>query len=154
MNLKEGQKAPSFTAKTDGDIEISLSDFKGKNVVLYFYPKDNTPGCTKQACGFNDDLQSFEDNNTVILGVSKDSVKKHDGFKNKYGLGFPLISDEDGALCDAYHVWKEKSMYGKTFMGIERTTFLIDGEGTIQKIWSKVKVKDHIPAVLDAVKAL
>ncbi len=154
MKLQEGQKAPEFTAKINDDKEISLRDYAGKNVILYFYPKDNTPGCTKQACGFNEELSSFEELNTIILGVSKDSLKKHKNFKEKYSLGFPLIADEDGELCETYKVWKEKSMYGKTFMGIERTTFLIDTEGTIKKIWPKVKVKDHITEVLEAVKAL
>lgn len=146
-DLNIGDQAPEFTLPTDGDGEVSLSDFKGKKLVLYFYPKDNTPGCTKQACGFNEALKSFENLNAAIVGISKDSVKKHDNFKNKYNLSFPLASDENGDVCERYGVWKEKSMYGKKFMGIERTTFLIDENGKIAKIWRKVKVKDHIEDV-------
>jgi peroxiredoxin Q/BCP len=152
MTLETGNKAPDFTAKIDGDADITLSDLRGQNVILYFYPKDNTPGCTKEACAFRDNLPDFDRADAVVLGVSRDSVKKHDNFKAKYELPFNLISDEDGSICEAYGTWVEKSMYGKKFMGIERATFLIDKTGTIKKIWRKVKVKQHVEDVLEAVK--
>lgn len=145
--LKVGDKAPDFTLPTDGDGQITLSDLKGQKIVIYFYPKDNTPGCTTESCEFNDALPDFEGLNAQIIGISKDSVKKHDNFKAKYGFKFPLASDEDGEVCEAYGVWKEKSMYGKTFLGIERTTFLIDEDGKIAHIWRKVKVKGHVEEV-------
>lgn len=148
--LNIGDTAPDFNHPIDTGDTISLADFSGKKLVLYFYPKDNTPGCTKQACAFRDEMSAFKDLGVAIVGVSKDSIKKHQNFKIKHDLNFPLISDENGALCDAYGVWKEKSMYGKTFMGIERTTFLIDENGKIAQIWRKVKVKEHIAAVKDA----
>lgn len=154
MSLATGKKAPDFTLPTDGNGTISLEDLKGKTVVLYFYPKDDTSGCTKQACGFNDNLSGFNAVDAEIIGVSKDSVKKHDKFKEKYGLQFPLASDEEGEVCEKYGVWVEKSMYGRKYMGIERTTFLIDGNGVIQHIWNKVKVPGHIEDVMDAVKNL
>jgi len=147
--LQTGDQAPDFTAQGNGGTDISLSDHKGKTTILYFYPKDNTPGCTAQACAFRDILSDLQDINAHVIGVSKDSVKKHDNFIAKYDLNFPLISDEDGTLCDAYGVWKEKSMYGKTFMGIERTTFVIDENGIIRNIWRKVKVKSHITEITE-----
>ena len=125
-NLEAGHKAPSFEAICDGNTHIKLADFKGKKVVLFFYPKDNTSGCTKEACGFRDLEKEFADKNTVILGISKDSVKSHNNFKEKFDLPFLLISDESTKICQDYGVWKEKSMYGRKYMGIERTTFLID----------------------------
>lgn len=143
MTLKIGDTAPDFTAATDGQGQLTLSDLQGEYVVLYFYPKDDTPGCTKEACAFRDDLSDFNKLNAKIIGVSKDTPAKHDKFKSKYDLPFPLVSDEDGKICDAYGTWVEKSMYGRKYMGIERATFLIDPKGKISEIWRKVKVKNH-----------
>lgn len=154
MTIEVGQTAPDFTLPTDGNGELSLKNLKGKKVVLYFYPKDSTPGCTTQAKGFRDEMAAFEAANCMVVGVSKDSIKRHDNFKAKQELNFPLVSDEAGELCEAYGVWQEKKLYGKVFMGIVRTTFLIDENGIIQKIWPKVKVSGHIEEVLEAVKAL
>ncbi|MEH6754739.1 MAG: thioredoxin-dependent thiol peroxidase [Alphaproteobacteria bacterium] len=154
MNVNEGDKAPEFTMPTDGGGSVSLKDMKGKAVVLYFYPKDSTPGCTKEACGFRDLMPDFSKVDAEIIGVSRDSVKRHDNFKAKYELPFLLASDEDGKVCESYGVWVEKSMYGKKFMGIERATFLIDGKGKVQKVWRKVKVAGHVEDVFEAVKAL
>jgi peroxiredoxin Q/BCP len=152
--LAVGDKAPDFSLPADGNKTVSLAGLKGKNVVLYFYPKDDTPGCTVEAKDFRDHIKEFEKLGAVILGASKDSVKSHEKFKEKFCLPFPLLSDESGEMCGAYGVWVEKSMYGKTYMGIERTTFLIDKTGTIKNIWRKVKVESHVKEVLDAVKAL
>ena len=152
--LAIGDKAPDFTLPGDGGQNIKLSDYKGKNVVLYFYPKDDTPGCTKEACGFRDQISDFEGLDAVVIGASKDSVKRHDKFKDKYDLNFPLVSDEDGTLCEDYGVWVEKNMYGRKYMGIERATYLIDGQGIIRQIWRKVKVKEHVQEVHEALKAL
>lgn len=154
MALNEGDAAPDFTLPTDGGETITLSSFKGKNVVLYFYPKDDTPGCTTEAKEFTADVGAFEAANTVILGASPDPVKKHDKFKAKHELGITLVSDEELGMLEAYGVWVEKSMYGKKYMGVERSTFLIDAEGKIAKIWRKVKVKGHVEAVLEEAKAL
>lgn len=152
--LEIGEKAPNFTLPRDGGGDISLSDFAGKSVVLYFYPKDDTPGCTKEAIGFTADLPEFKAANTVIIGVSKDSVTKHDKFIAKHDLGVILVSDENGTTCEDYGVWVEKSMYGKKYMGIERSTFLIKADGTLAQIWHKVKVPGHVEAVLEAAKNL
>jgi peroxiredoxin Q/BCP len=152
MTLKSGDKAPSFTMPVDDDSNISLSDFAGQNLILYFYPKDDTPGCTTEACDFSENLSQFNTLDTAVIGVSKDSVAKHKKFKTKHNLNFPLASDEHTSVCEDYGVWTEKSMYGKTYMGIERTTFLIDGTGVIQHVWPKVKVKGHIEDVLDHIK--
>ena len=149
-----GDKAPNFTAATDSGGEVSLKDFAGRKVVLYFYPKDDTPGCTKEACGFRDALPDFTGADAVILGVSKDSPAKHDKFKAKYELPFTLVSDEDGKICEAYGTWVEKSMYGRKYMGIDRATFLIDEKGQIREIWRKVKVPGHVEKVLTAAAAL
>lgn len=154
MSVNEGDKAPAFSMPTDGGGTISLKDLKGKNVVLYFYPKDSTPGCTKEACGFRDLMPDFSKVDAEIIGVSKDSIKRHDNFKAKYELPFLLASDENDDVCERYGVWVEKSMYGKKFMGIERATFLIDGKGKVRKVWRKVKVPGHVEDVLEAVKAL
>lgn len=154
MTLEVGTKAPDFKLPTDHAGELSLSDLKGKKVVLYFYPKDSTPGCTTQAQGFRDLKEDFAAENCVVVGASKDTVKRHDNFVTKQELNFPLVSDAESDLCETYGIWQEKKMYGKTFMGIVRTTFLIDEEGVIQKVWPKVKVKGHVEEVLDAVKAL
>lgn len=148
--LAEGDKAPDFKLQDDQGKEVSLKDFKGKNVVLYFYPKDDTPGCTTEACGFRDDQKKFKSKNAVILGVSADTVACHGKFRDKFNLSFPLLSDPDKNTIKAYGVWKEKSMYGKKYMGIERTTFVIDGNGRIAKIFPKVKVTGHIEDVLSA----
>lgn len=146
--IEVGEKAPSFTLPTDGNGSITLSELRGKKVVIYFYPKDNTPGCTQESKDFRDAVEAFTSANTTIIGMSKDSVASHDKFKTKYDLPFLLASDESGDILEAYGVWKEKSMYGKKFMGIERTTVLIDESGTITKIWPKVKVNGHVDEVL------
>ncbi len=152
--LSEGQKAPDFSLPATGGKTITLSEFVGKQaVVLYFYPKDNTPGCTKEACFFRDVQGEFESAGAVILGVSTDGIKSHENFAAKYNLLFPLLSDEDKSVTTAYGVFKEKSMYGKTFLGVERTTFAIDKQGIVRKIWPKVKVEGHIDEVLDFVKS-
>jgi thioredoxin-dependent peroxiredoxin len=152
--LKEGQKAPSFSSIDQNGNTIALKDYKGKNVVLYFYPKDDTPGCTKQACNFRDELPSFKNLDAVILGVSADSSKSHKQFSGKYNLPFTLVADEDKKLIEDYGVWKQKSMFGKKYMGIERTTFIIDREGVIRKIFPKVKVNKHNREVMDVLKEL
>ena len=154
MSLAVGDKAPDFTLPTDGGGTVSVKGLKGKKVVLYFYPKDDTPGCTKEACAFRDSLPDFSKVKAVIVGISKDSVASHDKFKTKFKLPFPLASDEDGKVCEAYGAWVEKSMYGKKYMGIERATFLIDEKGIIRNIWRKVKVEDHAEDVLKAANAL
>lgn len=155
MSLDVGDKAPDFTMPTDGGGEVSLAKLKGKPVVLYFYPRDDTPGCTKEACGFRDALPDFSGAGGVeIVGVSRDTVAKHDKFKAKYDLPFTLGSDESGAVTEAYGVWVEKNMYGKKSMGIERSTFLIDGDGVIRGVWRKVKVPGHVEEVLEAAKGL
>ncbi len=154
MTTETGKPAPDFSMPTDGGGQVSLSGLKGKNVILYFYPKDDTPGCTKEACGFRDNLAAFEGAEAVVIGVSKDSVAKHDKFKAKYDLPFSLASDEDGKVCEAYGTWVEKSMYGKKYMGIDRATFLIDGKGVLRQEWRKVKVPGHVEAVLEAAKGL
>lgn len=154
MSVDVGDKAPAFTLPTDGGGEVSLDDFKGKPVVLYFYPKDDTSGCTAEACAFRDALPDFSSVKAEIIGISRDPVKKHDQFKEKYALNFPLASDEEGKTCEAYGTWVEKSMYGRKYMGIERSTFLIDGKGVIRNVWRKVKVPGHAEEVLKAAKAL
>jgi thioredoxin-dependent peroxiredoxin len=154
MSLAVGDKAPDFTLPTDGGGEVSLKALKGKTVVLYFYPRDDTPGCTTEACAFRDQLPDFSKVKAVIIGVSKDSVASHDKFKSKFKLPFPLASDADGKVCEAYGAWGEKSMYGKKYMGIERSTFLIDANGVVRNIWRKVKVDGHAAEVLKAAGAL
>jgi peroxiredoxin Q/BCP len=149
-----GDKAPAFNGVTDGGGGLSLKDLKGKKVVLYFYPKDATPGCTTEAQGFRDALDDFAKLGAGIVGVSKDSVKRHDNFKAKHELPFALISDEDGAICEAYDVWQEKKNYGKTYMGIVRTTFLIDEKGKVAEVWRNLRVKGHVDKVLEAAKVL
>ncbi|MHB2025358.1 MAG: peroxiredoxin [Elusimicrobiota bacterium] len=145
--IQEGDRAPVFDAVDDSGHRRVLSDYKGKTLVLYFYPKDNTSGCTAQACDFRDGLKHFEKKDAAILGVSPDSVRSHEGFKLKYHLPFPLLADEDKAVCRAYGVWKEKSMYGRKYMGVERSTFLIGPEGRILKIWRKVSVTGHVAEI-------
>ncbi len=154
MTVSIGDDAPNFAAPTDGDGKLDLTALKGRKVVLYFYPKDDTSGCTKEACGFRDALPDFSKIDAEILGVSKDSVKSHDKFKAKYDLPFSLVSDEDGSICEKYGVWVEKSMYGKKYMGIERSTFLIDENGVVQGAWRKVKVPGHVETVLKTAQEL
>jgi peroxiredoxin len=142
------------TCATDGGGKLKLSELRGKPVVLYFYPKDDTPGCTTEACGFRDSAAAFKKLKAQVIGVSKDSVARHDKFKAKYQLDFPLVSDEDGKICEKYGTWIEKSLYGRKYMGIDRATFLIDKDGVVAKIWRKVKVKGHVDEVAEALKAL
>jgi len=141
--VNEGEEAPDFTLQADDEREVSLSDYRGKRIVLYFYPKDGTPGCTREATEFRDLMKEFEKEDIVILGVSKDSVKSHQKFKQKHDLPFTLLSDPEGKVLDLYGVWKKKSLYGRTFMGTERTTFLIDEKGIVTKVYRKVKAKGH-----------
>ncbi|WP_193142207.1 thioredoxin-dependent thiol peroxidase [Meridianimarinicoccus sp. MJW13] len=152
--IETGQTAPEFTLPQDGGEDVTLSKLRPKTVVLYFYPRDDTSGCTKQAIGFTEKLADFDAAGAVVLGVSKDTVAKHGKFRTKHDLGVHLLSDAESDVCEQYGVWVEKSMYGRTYMGIERATFLIDGTGTVQQIWRKVKVPGHVEAVLDAVRAL
>jgi len=154
MTLTKGDQAPAFTLPADGGETLSLADFKGKTLVLYFYPKDMTPGCTIEANDFTALADEFKKAGAVVIGASKDSPERHDRFCEKHGLKVRLVSDAAGTLCDACGVWKQKSLYGRTFMGIERTTFLIDGKGKVREIWRKVKVKGHAAEVLEAAKAL
>ena len=148
-----GQSAPDFTLPTNGGGTFTLSE-QSKAVVLYFYPKDDTPGCTKEAIAFTEHLAEFEAAGTIVVGASKDTAAKHDKFIAKHDLAVTLVSDAEGTMCEDYGVWVEKNMYGKTYMGIERATFLIDATGVVRQIWRKVKVPGHVEAVLDAVKAL
>ncbi len=152
--LNPSDIAPDFTLPRDGGGEITLSDLRGEAVILFFYPRDDTPGCTKESIGFSEYLQSFADAGATVLGISKDSIAKHDKFVAKHGLKTVMLSDENGTTCEDYGVWKEKKMYGKTFWGIERSTFLIGGDGRIAQVWSKVKVPGHVEEVLDAARAL
>ncbi|NIP57670.1 MAG: thioredoxin-dependent thiol peroxidase [Gemmatimonadetes bacterium] len=151
--VKEGDRAPGFTLPSDDGPEVSLEDLRGRRVVLYFYPKDDTPGCTTEACEFRDAMPRFEERGAVVLGVSPDGVESHRKFKEKHDLDFPLLADEDHEVAEAYGVWKEKSMYGRTFWGVERSTFLIDDDGRIERVWRKVRAKGHAAAVAEAVEA-
>ncbi len=146
--LKPGDKAPDFNLVSDEGKNISLKDLIGKKVILYFYPKDDTSGCTAEACSFRDSISLIEKKNAVVIGVSKDSTASHQKFKKKYSLPFMLLSDENLDMLKKYDVWKEKSMYGKKYMGIERTTYLIDEKGKIQEIFNKVKVQGHTEEIL------
>ncbi len=150
--LTPGAAAPDFEAPRDGGETLRLSDFKGRKIVLYFYPKDDTSGCTVEAIEFSAQIAEFDAAGAVVIGVSKDSVKKHDKFRDKHGLSVILVSDEGGDICERYGVWAEKSMYGKTYMGIERATFLIDETGVVSHVWRKVKAPGHAAAVLAALK--
>ncbi len=154
MSVKPGDKAPDFTLATDGAGKVTLSKLKGKKVILYFYPKDDTSGCTAEACGFRDNLPKFGRTDATVIGISRDSVASHDRFKKKYDLPFMLASDEEGKVCEAYGTWVEKSMYGRKYMGIERATFLIDPKGMVRNVWRKVKVPGHVEEVLAAAKAI
>ncbi|HVA15130.1 MAG TPA: thioredoxin-dependent thiol peroxidase [Stellaceae bacterium] len=151
MSLDVGDKAPDFTLAIDGDGSVTLSKLKGKKVVLYFYPKDDTTGCTAEACAFRDMFPRFKKMDATVIGISRDSVARHDKFKKKYELPFALASDSEGKVTETYGVWVEKSMYGRKYMGIERATFLIDEKGKIAQIWHKVKVPGHADEVLKAV---
>jgi thioredoxin-dependent peroxiredoxin len=148
--LKEGQKAPAFTLESDGGEKLSLGDFAGKNVILYFYPRDNTPGCTREAEAFRDVAAALKKKNAVVLGVSKDSIASHCKFRDKYQLNFPLLSDPDGKVLEKYGAWGEKVMYGKKMMGIIRSTVVIGPDGKIKKVFPKVKVDGHADEVLEA----
>lgn len=150
----QGSPAPAFTLPRDGGGTVSLKDFKGRPAVVYFYPKDDTTGCTKEAIGFTQAKIDFEAAGAVVIGISKDTVAKHDKFIAKHDLNVILGADEDGAVCEAYGVWVEKQMYGKTYMGIERATFLIGADGKVAQEWRKVRLKGHVEAVLETVKAL
>lgn len=150
--LQVGKKAPPFSLKDQNGEKKSLKDFLGKKVVLYFYPKDNTSGCTKEACSFNDNLPSFEIIDAVIIGISPDSVQSHKKFVDKYNLNFLLLADDEKKVVEAYGVWKEKSMYGRKYMGVERTTYIIDESGKITQIFLKVKVEGHTNEVLNSLK--
>ena len=154
MSVTIGQEAPDFTLPTDGGGTLTLSRLRGKPVVLYFYPKDDTTGCTAEACGFRDAIPDYGASGAVVVGVSKDPVAAHDRFKKKYGLPFALASDHGSDLCERYGVWVEKSMYGRKYMGIERATFLIDAKGVVRGIWRKVKVPGHAGEVLEVARAL
>lgn len=150
--LEVGKKAPDFSLLNQDEKKISLKDYVGQKVVLYFYPKDDTSGCTKEACSFSDDLPKFSKIDAVILGVSPDSVKSHKKFSEKYKLKFDLLADDEKNVVEKYGVWKEKSIYGRKYMGVERTTFIIDEKGKIKKIFNKVKVDGHNKEVLEALK--
>ena len=149
-----GDNAPQFTLSTNGGGQFSLADAAGKYLILYFYPKDDTPSCTKEAIGFSEESAALDAQNAMVVGVSRDTVKKHDKFVGKYDLRIPLISDEEGSLCEAFGTWVEKSMYGKTYMGIERATFLISPDGKVLHMWRKVKVSGHVEEVLAQLQSL
>jgi peroxiredoxin Q/BCP len=152
--LAPGKKAPAFSLPADGGAKVSLKDYAGRILVLYFYPKDDTTGCTKEALDFSADARAFEKAGAAVVGVSKDSVAKHEKFKAKHDLKVTLASDEEGGVVEKFGVWVEKSMYGRKYMGIDRATFVIDGKGVIRHVWRKVKVPGHAAEVLEAVKAL
>lgn len=154
MSVTEGQQAPDFALPATDGSTIRLSELRGKKVVLYFYPKDDTPGCTKEACSFRDNLSALQSLGVVVLGASPDSIASHQRFAQKYGLTFPLLADEGAQVATLYGVWKEKKQYGRTYMGIERTTFLIDEEGIVRKVFPKVKVDGHVEEVMEAIRSL
>ena len=154
MSVEVGESAPDFTLPRDGGGEVTLSGLRPNAVVLYFYPKDDTSGCTTEAVAFTGLIEEFRNAGVEVVGVSKDSVAKHDKFRDKHSLGVTLVSDEGSDVCERYGVWVEKSMYGKTYMGIERATFLIGKDGTVREIWRKVKVPGHAEAVLEAARTL
>ncbi|MDP6953295.1 MAG: peroxiredoxin [Alphaproteobacteria bacterium] len=149
-----GDKAPKFSLPASGDETVKLADFKGKTLVLYFYPKDDTAGCTKEAIAFTDHIGEFETAGATVIGASKDPVRDHDKFIAKHDLSVQLVSDAEGTLCEDYGVWVQKSMYGRKYMGIERSTFVIDGKGVVRAAWRKVKVPGHVEEVLAAVQDL
>lgn len=151
--LLPGDEAPDFTLVSDTGEPVRLSDFRGKRVVLYFYPKDNTSGCTAQACEYRDEMPTFAEQDVTVLGISPDPVRSHEKFRDKFDLNFPLLVDEDHAVADAYGVWKEKSMYGRKYMGIVRSTFLIAPDGSVEQVWRKVKAKGDAARVLEALSS-
>lgn len=153
MSVEVGKSAPDFTLPKAGGGEVSLSGLRGRKVIVFFYPKADTPGCTKESCGFNAALPDFTDANAAIIGISKDPVKKLDKFADKYGLTFTLASDEAGGTVEAYGSWIEKSMYGRKYMGIDRSTFLIDEQGKVAALWRRVKVPGHVEEVLKAAQS-
>lgn len=152
--IEEGKKAPAFRLPSDSGKQVALSDFLGKPVVVYFYPRDNTPGCTREACGFRDRQAELQALGVQVLGISPDSVESHQKFRDKYQLNFPLLSDSDHKVAERYGAWREKTMYGKKTMGIQRSTFLIDAQGRVVKIWKKVNVDGHDQEVLAAIRQL
>ena len=152
--IEEGAKAPAFSLMADNGVKLRLADLKGSPIVLYFYPKDDTPGCTREACAFRELKAEMEKLGATVLGVSPDSVERHVKFRDKYRLNFPLLADPDHAVAEKYGAWREKSMYGKTAMGIQRSTFLIDSQGKVFKVWKRVQVDGHDQQVLEALKAL
>jgi len=152
--LRPGDKAPDFTGRDHNGNAVKLSDFKGKTVVLYFYPKDDTPGCTREACAFRDEHSALKKAGAVVLGVSPDSGPSHAKFAGKYKLSFPLLADTDHAVSEKYGAWGEKTLYGRKFMGITRSTFLIDGGGKVARVWPKVKVDGHVDQVLEAIREI
>jgi peroxiredoxin Q/BCP len=152
--VEEGETAPDFTLPSDDGGQVKLSDLRGKPVVLYFYPKDDTPGCTKEACAFRDRTADLKAKGAVVLGVSPDDVASHGKFRDKYSLNFPLLADDGHQVAERYGAWREKNMYGKTSMGIQRSTFVIDGEGKVRKVWKKVNVDGHDEQVLEALASL
>lgn len=154
MTLKIGDIAPHFTLPTDQNSPINLNDLRGKKVVLFFYPKDNTPGCTKEACGFRDQFANFEKHNAIVFGISKDSAKSHQKFKEKFQLPFTLLVDANADVCEAYNVVDKKSLFGKTFLGVTRSTFVIDEQGILRAIWRKVKVDGHVEQVLNEISKI
>jgi thioredoxin-dependent peroxiredoxin len=151
--IEKGSMAPDFTLASDEGGSVTLSELRGRKVVLYFYPKDDTPGCTIEACAFRDSLPRFEGVDAVVLGVSPDSVQSHAKFRKKFGLTFPLLADENHAVCEAYGVWKERSMYGRKSMGVERSTFLIDEKGRVADVWRKVKAEGHAEMLAELLEA-
>lgn len=152
--IEEGQEAPSFTLPSDDGEEVDLEELRGRPVVLYFYPKDDTPGCTKEACAFRDRKQEIEETGAVILGVSPDDVDSHAAFREKYDLNFPLLADTDHRVAEAYGAWREKTLYGKKTEGIQRSTFVIDGDGIVRETWNRVRVDGHDEEVLEALADL
>lgn len=152
--IEEGQEAPGFRLQDDDGKKVSLADFRGQPVVLYFYPKDDTPGCTKEACAFRDRRGDLAERGAAVLGVSPDGVDSHADFRDKYGLNFPLLADPDHEVAEAYGAWREKNLYGKVSMGIQRSTFLIDADGRVAKVWKRVRVDGHDDEVLEALDAL
>lgn len=150
--LETGKKAPAFSLPSVSGGKVALKDFAGKKVILYFYPKDNTPGCTQEACDFRDNIARVQTGGAVVLGISADSIASHEKFRDKFDLPFELLTDESHEMMEKYGVWKEKKNYGRTYMGIERTTVLIDEKGVVARIWTKVKVKGHVDQVLAAIE--
>jgi peroxiredoxin Q/BCP len=154
MSVEIGDRVPDFSLPRDGGGVVAPADYRGRKLVLYFYPKDDTPGCTTEALEFTARLPEFEAAGTAVLAISKDSVKSHDRFRDKHGLSVPLLSDESGAVVEKFGLWGEKKMYGRTFMGVERATYLVDADGFVRRVWRSVKVSGHVEEVLEAARAL